>query len=70
MSGAVDLDDCPTWRGGRGIHRCRCDPCLKCGYPKHTAIHGPSLGQPPGSKPWGHEYVPPKHPTATRGDGR
>lgn len=53
-TGAVDLDACPT-RGRRRL--CRCGACLKCGFPKHTAVHGPVYGQPPGSKPWGHEFV-------------
>lgn len=52
--GAVDLDACPTRMHGQ----CRCGPCDECGYQKHTAIHGPALGQPPGSEPWGHEYKP------------
>ena len=67
MTGAVDLDNCPTqWRERRwqGVH-CACGLCAKCGYPKHSAIHGPLYRQPPGSKPYGHEFVP--KPTAPRG---
>lgn len=52
MSGAVDLKDCPN-----RPRRCRCGKC-KCGHQKHTAIHGPIYGQPPGSEPYGHEYRP------------
>lgn len=55
--GALDLAACPTrWRG-KG--RCRCEPCAACGYPKHHYVHGPDFGQPPGSEPWNHQYVPP-----------
>ena len=57
MSGAVDLDDCPSHYSGSG--KCRCEPrCKICGEQKHMAIHGPLMGEPPGSKPWGHEYEP------------
>lgn len=51
--GAVSYDDCPTrdrWK------RCRCPVCMICGHAKHTAVHGPAHGQPPGSKPWGHAW--------------
>lgn len=51
-TGAVDLGECPK----RG--KCKCGTCSVCGFQKHTAIHGPSLGQPPGSKPYDHEYHP------------
>jgi hypothetical protein len=54
MEGAVDLTQCPT-RTRTGL--CKCGACLECGFPKHSAIHGPFLGQPPGSKPFGHQYV-------------
>lgn len=56
MSGAIDGDLCTTRiRNGQ----CRCKPkCAVCGKGPHSAIHGPVYGQPPGSKPWGHEYVP------------
>lgn len=54
-TGAVCLESCPTWRARGG---CRCGICAKCGNQKHTAIHGPVMGEKAGSKPWGHEYVP------------
>lgn len=59
MSGAVDLDDCPD-RKPRPARRtmCSCGRCAVCGHPKHTAIHGPIYGQPPGSRPYGHQFVP------------
>lgn len=66
MSGAVDLDACPT-RGraapigkrGPPCWSCCCQPkCAVCGFGEHMAIHGPLYGAEPGSKPWGHEYVP------------
>lgn len=51
VSGAVDLSECPY------KHACACRPrCRKCGYGKHAAVHGPVFGQPPGSKPYDHEY--------------
>jgi hypothetical protein len=50
IKGAVDLSQCPT------PGKCRCGRCLKCGCAKHTAIHGAFLGNPPGSKPFGHEF--------------
>lgn len=54
-TGAVDLDDCRR----NYFHNCTCNPvCGRCGCAKHTAVHGPIAGQPPGSKPWGHEYTP------------
>lgn len=56
MSGAIDLDACTT-RRKNGL--CRCEPkCKECDFGPHVAIHGPFRGQPPGSKPYGHEYVP------------
>lgn len=54
MSGAVDLDACETRRG----QNCHCGTCAVCGYAMHMSIHGPLFGQPPGSKPFGHEFVP------------
>lgn len=54
MTGAVDFDQC-TRRYRRG---CYCGRCAVCGFPMHSAVHGPVLGQPPGSKPFGHEFVP------------
>ena len=63
MSGAIDWDACTTRKPrGRGAARglCRCEPkCSVCGYGPHVGIHGPGLGQPPGSRPCGHEYQPP-----------
>jgi hypothetical protein len=54
--GAVDLDAC---RNRSAWGNCRCAPvCAVCGYPKHTGIHGPVFGQPPGSKPYGHVFAP------------
>lgn len=47
--GAVDLYEC--------YRPCKCEICRVCGYRKHTAVHGPFLGQLPGSKPWGHQFV-------------
>lgn len=58
--GAVDLAECPapkTIQNKRGrTIRCKCGLCRLCRFPKHSAIHGPSYGQPPGSKPWGHRF--------------
>jgi hypothetical protein len=54
MAGAVDLSECH--RIGR-YGKCRCDYCAVCEFPKHMAIHAPLYGQPPGSRPWGHEFV-------------
>lgn len=53
-TGAIDTRVCQTRiRNGS----CRCLPkCRHCGYGPHMGIHGPCYGQPPGSKPWGHEY--------------
>ena len=51
IGGAVDLELCPA------LGRCRCEKCRICGYHKHTAVHGPVYGEPPGSKPFGHEFV-------------
>ena len=62
MPGATDLSSCTTKRSytrSSGVvvhHLCRCGPCAVCGFGPHTAIHGPALGQQPGSRPWGHEY--------------
>lgn len=53
--GAVDFAECPVWRRG-----CHCGRCAVCGYPKHAGVHGPVLGAKPGSRPWGHEFVPTK----------
>lgn len=50
-SGAIDFDACPTWR-----NYCHCAKCSVCGNRKHSGIHGPFKDQPPGSKPWGHEF--------------
>jgi hypothetical protein len=54
--GAVDADECP--KRYCGWRYCRCGACAVCGFHKHMAIHGPLLGQPAGSKPWGHEFTP------------
>lgn len=61
MNGATDTEACPTRFRNRGpaSAECRClPPCVICGYGEHAAIHGPLFGQPPGSKPWGHEFKP------------
>ena len=59
--GAVTYEQCPNGGGIRAFYRrypgCGCGKCALCGYPKHTAIHGPALGAGPGSQPWGHEFV-------------
>lgn len=55
--GAVDLKSCPSYPP-----KCKCGACTICGFKKHMAIHGPSYGQPPGSRPYGHEYSPPRQP--------
>ena len=62
---AVNLDECPylnrklTYRKTKVMNRgtCRCGACKICGFPKHSAVHGPVYGQPPGTKPWDHEFV-------------
>lgn len=63
--GAIDISECPTRRqvktryGTTAMLQCRCKPvCSVCGQHKHSAVHGPIYGQPPGSVPWGHEYHP------------
>jgi hypothetical protein len=57
LTGALDLDACPTRTPLR--RACRCLPvCATCGDVPHLAVHGPIFGAPPGSKPWGHRYVP------------
>lgn len=58
--GAVDLYECPRiTRSGRRTQNCFCEPaCAVCRYGKHCALHGPEYGEPPGSRPWHHEYVP------------
>ncbi len=55
MSGAVDYKECP--RGG-GEGKCRCGKCAVCGWPKHSAVHGPLFRCEPGTKSWGHDFVP------------
>jgi hypothetical protein len=50
-SGAVALDSC--W-----LRWCQHGKCARCNYPMHSAIHGPLWGQPAGSKPYGHRFVP------------
>lgn len=54
MTGAVTYEQCPNGGG----NKCRCGNCKVCGFPKHTAIHGPKHGQKAGSEPHGHEYQP------------
>lgn len=64
MAGAVDLDECPGALR-YGSRRCDCGKCRVCGFSKHMAIHGPFDGQPPGSKPWGHQFEPQQLETQT-----
>lgn len=49
--GAVDLSECRDTR-------CGCEKCAVCGFRKHTAIHGPLFGCPPGTRPYGHKFEP------------
>lgn len=73
MSGAVDLDECPDIQAVRRLREegisemalrrfgglpCKCGKCVVCNFPKHSAIHAPFYGSPPGSEPYGHEFVP------------
>ncbi len=53
--GAIDVKRCPLWGRHGG---CKCGLCEVCGNQKHTAIHGPLMGEPEGSKPWGHAFQP------------
>jgi len=49
----VRYEDCTTrdrWR------RCRCGVCKVCGFPKHMAIHGPTLRDP--NEFCGHRFEP------------
>lgn len=55
IDGAVDIEACPFFADRK--RTCRCEPCARCGNRKHTAVHGPFAGEPPGSKPWGHRFV-------------
>lgn len=57
--GAVDYRECPK---GGGAGRCRCGICAVCGFPKHSALHCAFYGQPAGSKPFDHAYVPKEEP--------
>ncbi len=61
MNGAVDISEGPEARartqwGNRSV--CRCEKCYVCGWGKHMVVHGPAYGEPPGSKPYDHEFVP------------
>lgn len=62
--GAIDFAECTTCSyredrsGKRRFYGCRCGKCAACGLHKHIGIHGPLYGNPPGSKPFGHEFVP------------
>lgn len=61
MSGAIDFNECPYLQRAKLRARsgtCRCERCAVCGHHKHTGIHGPRYGEPPGSEPWGHEFQP------------
>jgi len=53
MHGATDHNECPD-RYGRGGLRCKCGKCARCGWPKHTAIHGGVIGG--GDRPYGHRF--------------
>lgn len=55
--GALLPSACPS---RDGMFRCRCGKCSVCRFPKHTAIHGPRQGEPAGSEPWGHQFIPVK----------
>jgi hypothetical protein len=55
--GAIDFNECPEG-GITGWKKCQCGTCAVCGWPKHCALHGPLYGQPPGSKPYDHEFIP------------
>lgn len=54
VGASIDIS-CPT---RRETGYCRCEKCDVCGYGKHSPMHGPIYGQPIGSAPWGHEFVP------------
>lgn len=53
--GAIDYEACPTRDRYR---RCNCAKCAKCGYAKHMGIHGPLYGKAPGTKAYGHNFIP------------
>jgi hypothetical protein len=53
--GATDISECP-YRDRRG--GCKCGTCAVCGFGPHVSLHLPSYGQPPGSKPWAHKFIP------------
>jgi hypothetical protein len=59
LGGAVDLGSCQKSLYRWGRWHCDCGKCSVCGHQKHTGIHGPFYGHPPGTKPYGHEYKPP-----------
>lgn len=53
---SVDLTACPLQNSHHG---CRCGACAKCGFQKHTGVHGPEFGKQGGvDPPIGHEFVP------------
>jgi len=62
--GGLDLDEeCPQMGRKPGLTNsaswCPCGPrCVRCGHPPHVAAHASPLGQPVGSKPVMHEYLP------------
>ena len=62
MIGAIDFEECPKFKypvaDPRHGKACRCGKCVVCGFVKHSAIHGPMDGGLPGSKAWGHEFIP------------
>lgn len=57
----VRFEDCPEYQQttftGRRV-RCKCGLCSLCGNPKHSSIHGGTLGEP--DKLWGggHYFEP------------
>jgi hypothetical protein len=53
--GAVDYAECHPCR--TRWPACVCGRCRRCGYQKHTAIHGPMFGKLPGSEPFGHRFT-------------
>ena len=63
MSEVSRYEDCPM--GGAvtrgGTPQCMCGKCLRCGWPKHSAIHSGTDKNP--DKPFGHYFVAPPSPS-------
>lgn len=53
---SIDIEGCATWWLPEGCH-CL-ERCGRCGNNIHSPFHGPVFGQPVGSRPYGHEYMP------------